>query len=164
MELGENENLIGLQKNAIDDLQELLEKNYDAQKGFLTGENATRNIQLKKFLKKQAGQKVQFAEELANHLRSLNALPELNGSVAGSVHRAWMDIKTFMTTNLEETILKECLRGEKESEKEYVQKLEINSFPATITNTLQRQLAQIRITIAQVSSLEDLADHRALGY
>lgn len=164
MDMAQNENFIDSQKNTIDDLFELLEKNYDSQKGFVIAENATKNIQLRKFLKKQAGQKDTFVEELTNLLISLNALPEEKGTVAGKVHRAWMNFQTAFTNNIEETILKECLRWEKETEREYVERLEKNNFPTNISNILQRHLSLIRITIAQVSSLEDLADNRALGY
>lgn len=148
----------------IADLQELLAKNHDAEKGFLTAENASRNLQLKKFLKKQSGQKNQFVEELTNLVISLEALPRENGSTAGMFHRAWMDIKTALASNKDEAVLKECIRGEKESEREYVEKLQKNNLPSDISEILKRHLALIRITNAQVSSLEDLADSKALGY
>ncbi len=151
-----------MQNNLIKDLQELLVKNHDAQKGFKTAENASRNARLKKFLKKQASQKSEFVEELTGIVISLDALPRVKGSTAGLVHRRWMDIKTAITTNKDEAVLKECIRGENESEKEYVDKLQKNSLPEGISDVLKRHLAEIRITIAQVSSLEDLADNKAL--
>lgn len=163
MELMGRENY-SLEEKMINDLQELLEKNHDAEKGFLTAEKASQNQHLKKFLKKQAGQKNQFVEELTEVVKSLNAHPREKGSAAGMVHRTWMDIKTALTNNKDEAVLKECIRGEKESEREYVEKLQNDNLPTGISDLLRRQLAEIRITIAQVSSLGDLADNKALGY
>lgn len=159
------ENFFGTSKEiVINDLQELLQKNHDAEKGFNTAEGASKNLKLKKFFKKQANQKNQFVEEINELVRSLDALPINKGSAKGKIHRAWMDMKAAISTNKDEALLKECVRGEKESEREYIEKLQKDHFPASISQILKRHVAEIRITIAQVSSLEDIADNKALGF
>lgn len=164
MDSGRREILKDQQDKIVKDLQELLVKNHDAGQGFKTAENASRNPQLKKFLKKQASQKNHFVTEIEDIVTSLNEAPRKGGSALGMAHRAWMDIKTAITRNKDEAVLQECLRGEKESEREYEKKLRDNNFPSEISEILKKQLGEIRITIAQVSSLEDLADNKALGY
>lgn len=145
-------------KELVHNLQELLEKNYDAEKGFKNAMEDVEDLNLKNFLKKQALQKNMFVTELDNILRSLNEEPKEKGSTKGDLHRTWMDIKTALSSNKDEAVLEECIRGEKASEKEYKEKLKDKSYPPEIAAILNRHLSEIRVTIAKVSTLEDLAD------
>jgi uncharacterized protein (TIGR02284 family) len=145
-------------KDLVHNLNDLLEKNYDAEKGFRNAMDDSKNPQLKQFLKKQALQKNQFVTELENLVRSLNEEPKEKGSTKGDLHRTWMDIKTALSSNKDEAVLEECIRGEKASEKEYEKNLEDYKYPPEISKILNKHLSEIRITIAKVKSLEDLAD------
>jgi len=145
-------------KHLVNNLQELLEKNYDAEKGFKKALEDSDSHGLKEFLKMQAVQRNRFATELDKEIRDLNEEPKENGSAAGSLHRAWIDIKTAFTGKDDEAVLEECIRGEKASVEEYEEKLEKNNFPPKITQVLDRQLQEIRTTLTEVRSLEDLAD------
>ncbi len=145
-------------KHLVHNLQELLEKNYDAEKGFKKALEDSDSHSLKEFLKMQAVQRNRFATELDKEIRSLNEEPKENGSTTGDLHRAWIDIKTAFTGKDDEAVLEECIRGEKASVEEYEEKLEKNNFPPQITQVLDRQLQEIRTTLNEVKSLEDLAD------
>lgn len=141
-----------------ENLQDLLEKNYDAEKGFAKAMENARSENLKKFLRHQAAQRSRFANELTQELRNLNEEPIESGSVTGDLHRAWIDIKSTFTGNEDEAVLEECIRGEKASAKEYEEKLQRYNFPSQISNVLQRQSSEIHQTLSQVKKLEDLAD------
>jgi|SRR5690554_1593803 len=141
-----------------ENLQDLLEKNYDAEKGFAKAMENARSEKLKSFLKHQAAQRSRFANELTQELRNLNEEPIESGSVTGDLHRAWIDIKSTFTGDEDEAVLEECIRGEKASAKEYEEKLRKYNFPSQISNVLQRQSGEIHQTLSQVKKLEDLAD------
>lgn len=145
-------------KELVGNLQELMEKNLDAEKGFKNALEDTKNAHLKRFFKKQAVQKNKFVTELDFVLRSLNAEPKEKGSTLGGLHRVWMDLKTSLSGDKDEAVLEEVIRGEKASEKEYEEKLKENHFPPDISELLNRQLAEIRMTLSKVKTLEDLAD------
>ncbi len=142
----------------VDNLQALLEKNYDAQKGFTKAMEDAENPRLKGFLKKQAAQRSRFANELTQELRSLNEEPKESGSTTGTLHRAWIDVKTAFTGNDDEAVLEECIRGEKASADEYEDKLKNQNFPPQISNVLRKQSDEIHNTLSRVKRLEDLAD------
>ncbi len=148
-----------IHKKIVDNLQDLLEKNYDAEKGFTKAMKDAKNPQLKGFLKKQAVQRSRFATEITQELRSLNEEPKESGSVTGSLHRTWIDIKSALSGNDDEAVLEECIRGEKASAEEYQEKLKEQNFPPQISNVLQKQAAEINTTLSRVKSLEDLAEH-----
>lgn len=146
-------------KQLVENLQELLEKNLDAEKGFKNALEDTKNGYLKQFFKEQAVQKNRFVTELDFLLRSLNEEPHKDkGSALGGLHRAWMDLKTSITGDKDEAVLEEVIRGEKASEKEYEKKLKDYFFPPEISEVLNKHLAEIRVTIQKVKTLEDLAD------
>lgn len=142
----------------VDNLQGLLEKNYDAQKGFTKAMKNAKSNNLKHFLQKQAAQRSRFATEITDELRNLNEEPKESGSLAGDLHRAWIDIKTAVSGNEDEAVLEECIRGEKASAEEYNEKLRKSNFPPRISTVLQKQAAEINQTLSRVKRLEDLAD------
>ncbi|MCH4823090.1 PA2169 family four-helix-bundle protein [Gramella lutea] len=76
-------------KNLFHVLSDLLEKNYDAEKGYKKALQHTENPDLKSFLKKQAVQRNHFATELDKQIHLLNEHPKekVSGSTLASIHR-----------------------------------------------------------------------------
>ncbi len=147
-----------IHKEIVDNLQALLEKNLDAEKGFTNAMENAKNANLKNFLQQQARQRSRFATELDREIRNLNEEPKESGSFTGDLHRTWIDIKSAVSGNTDEAVLEECIRGEKASWEEYQEKLEEHSFPPNLETTLQKQASDIRSTLDRVKTLEDLAD------
>ena len=145
-------------ENLVDNLQELLEKNYDANKGFTKAMKDAENPRLKTFLQNQAAQRSRFANELTQEIRTLNEEPKESGSFTGDLHRTWIDIKSAVSGNEDEAVLEECIRGEKASWDEYKDKLNKENFPPNIASVLERQASEIHNTLSKVKTLEDLAD------
>lgn len=139
-------------------LQELLEKNYDAEKGFKKAMEHAKKPDIKRFLKEQAVMHNHFATELDSALRRLNVEPKEKGSVTGSLHRTWMDIKTTFTKDDDEAVLEECLRAEKAALKEYENKLEKTTFSPVTTEMLKDHYNRIRSSVNEIKRLEDLVD------
>lgn len=142
----------------VNNLQELLEKNYDAEKGFTKAMKDAKNTRLKSFLQQQAAQRGRFTNELTQEIRNLNETPKDSGSFTGDLHRTWIDIKSAVTGNEDEAVLEECIRGEKASWDEYENKLKNENFPPNIANVVQKQAAEIHNTLSKVKTLEDIAD------
>ncbi|HZJ35528.1 MAG TPA: PA2169 family four-helix-bundle protein [Gillisia sp.] len=145
-------------KEHAEALQMLLQKNYDAEKGFKKAIIKTESDNLKEFLKRQAAKHNRFATELDKEIRSLNEHPKEEGSFTGKLSRAWMDIKVAVSGDHDEAILKECVRGEKNSAEEYKEALDENKFPPHLEQVLKKQLSDINTMIAEVKSMEDLTE------
>ena len=140
----------------VNNLQELLEQNYDAEDDYKKALKKIEDGTLRSFLKEKAVQHNHYSTELEKVLRSLNERPKEKGSTKGTFFRAWMDIKTALSFDKDEAVLEECIRGEKEAMKEYEEKLKKHKFPPTIEAVLQKQLSEIRVTVAEIQTLEDL--------
>lgn len=145
-------------KELVNHLQELLEKNYDAEKGYKKALTETENHKLKEFLKKQAAERNYFATELDHLIRNLNEEPIAASSALGNLHRTWMSIKTVFTKHDDEAILEECIRGEKASIKEYKERLSEYPFPSHIKPIIEDQLSKLEATVRMVKRLEDIAE------
>lgn len=139
-------------------LQELLEKNYDAEKGFKKAIEHAKNPEVRRFLKEKAVMHNHFATELDSALHKLNVEPKEKGSFTGSLHRTWMDIKTSLTKDDDEAVLEECLRAEKAALKEYEKKLDKIRFSPLTIEILKGHYDQIGSSVNEIKRLEDLVD------
>ncbi len=144
-------------KNTVNVLQGIIEKNYDAEKGYKKAMKDAKNPALKSFLAEQAAQRSRFATTIDNRLRQLGEKPKESGSVAGSLHRAWIDIKSSVAGNEDEAVLEEVIRGEKASVEEYQDVLQKHNLAPEITQELQSQLGDIQGTLNRVKRLEDIS-------
>lgn len=143
-------------KNLANGLQDLLEKNYDAEKDYRTARERAESMALKEFCKKQAVRKNHFATEIDNQLHSLNEHPKESGSAMGTLHRTWINLRSSLGKDTDKILLEECLRGEKNGVEEYEEKLRKNKYPAKIEDILRRHLSEMRTTLSEIKSLEDL--------
>lgn len=136
-------------------LQELLQKNYEAEKDYKKAmENADEEV-LKDFCKKGRVRHNHYATEIDNFLHDLNEHP------AGpedhlDLGKAWTNFKTSIGKHRDDALLEECLYGEKAAAKDYREKLKKNRFPAQIEEALEKQLKEIEDLLADVKSIEDL--------
>lgn len=140
----------------VNQLNQLLEKSYDAEKGYKKAIEDTDSTRLKTFFQERAATRSQFATEIHNELHKLNVEPKTTGSVTGKVHRAWMDFKNTLTSKNEEAILEECIRGEKASIQDYKEVLGQNALLTEVTPVIEKQLLSIQNTLNTVKKLEDI--------
>ena len=140
-------------------LNSILEKTYDAERGYANAAEVTNHVDLKRWLAQQGAKRTQYAASIAGEMKSMHEDPEFDGSVAGDLHRGWMNIKAALSSNKDETVLEECLRGEKSAIEEYNEVLEHRQkLPQTIVSILEAQKDEIQATVNQIKRLEDIAD------
>jgi uncharacterized protein (TIGR02284 family) len=143
-------------KKVAHGLQELLEKNYDAEKDYKTARERAKDPALKEFFKKQAVRKNHFATEIDKQLHSLNERPKDSGSTIGDLNRTWINLKSSMGKDTDKALLGECLRGEKNGVEEYENKIRKSNFPARIEEVLRSHLTQMRTSIYDMKSMEEI--------
>ncbi|QVY67433.1 PA2169 family four-helix-bundle protein [Polaribacter sp. Q13] len=139
-------------------LNELLEKNYDAEKGYLNAAENVDNPKLKIFFKKRASERSQFAKELRTEILSYGQIPEDNGTLKGAAHRNWMTLKSLFSSNDEEAILEETIRGERTSLEEYTEILDKdNEFAPSTRKMIEMQKQKIQGAVNLLMVKEELA-------
>lgn len=139
-----------------DHLNDILEKNVDAQKGFDKAVENTDSVGLQTYFKKRSAERRQFVSDLKSELGHYGEKYKDSGSASASVHRGWMDFKSMFSSDNDESMLEEAIRGEKKSLKEYDEALEPGEVPETTATLLRKQRAKIQSGLENIKSMEDL--------
>lgn len=139
--------------DAISTLNNLIETCKDGENGFRTAAEGVTNAELKTLFNTYSQQRAQFAAELQGEVRRLGGDPEKTGSVAATLHRGWIDIKSTVTGQDENAIIAECERGEDSAKKNYEEALGEN-LPANVAEIVQRQFGQVKEAHDRIRNLE----------
>lgn len=113
-----------LNKEAISVLNDLIETSKDGQEGFKSCAEDVKDQQLKTFFAQRSADCATAAAELQAQVRQLGGDPETSTSVAGDLHRRWVDVKSIFTGKDDKAILNEAERGEDHALKAYKEALE----------------------------------------
>lgn len=137
-------------------LNELLIKNYDAEKGYLNAADNIDSDRLKLYFKRRASERSDFAKELRTEIIQYEEEPKDSGSFKGTMHRNWMSLKSTFSSNNEEAILEEAIKGEKASLEEYNELLKERDLPPSIDSILIKHKNAIQSAINTVKMKEEL--------
>jgi uncharacterized protein (TIGR02284 family) len=129
--------------DVIATLNDLIETSRDGEEGFRTCADGVKSSQLKQMFQQAASRCAQAVSELQAQVRALGEDPETRGSVSGSLHRAWVDIKSTITGMDEAAVLAECERGEDVAIKAYEDALS-KELPADVRSMIERQYQGVR--------------------
>lgn len=144
------------QKEIISTLNDLIETLKDGQEGFRQASEAVKNPQLKTLFSQYSLQRSKFAGELQNEAIDLGEhRPENTSSTAGAMHRAWINLKSAITSQDEHAILVECERGEDSAVSEYKKAMEEENLSAPIREALSRQYTDVKGVHDRIRELRD---------
>ncbi|RXG21432.1 MULTISPECIES: ferritin-like domain-containing protein [Leeuwenhoekiella] len=138
-------------------LNELLEKNYDAEAGYKNAAEKVANPALKNYLLSRAQDRYDFGHELKEELRQMGQEPDKGTSLAGDAHRLWMDLKTALSSDKDEAVLEEAIRGEKTALEEYNEIIKNGELPLSTTNIIAKQRDSVQNALVDAKGLETLA-------
>jgi uncharacterized protein (TIGR02284 family) len=146
------------QKEIISTINGLIETLKDGQQGFKEASEAVKDSQLKSLFNEYSLQRAKFAGELQSEAISLGEHdPEDSSSTAGAMHRAWINLKSAITSQDDHAILAECERGEDSAVAEYKKAMEEEELSAPIRETISRQYTDVKSAHDRIRSLRDAA-------
>lgn len=137
-------------------LNDLLEKNYDAEKGFKKASENAKHAGLKSYFGNKAQERYNFGHQLKSEIRNFGEEPDKGGSATGAAHRTWMEVKSWFSADNDESMLEEAIRGEKASVDEYNDVLQEETLPASTKDILLTQKNTIEQGLSNIKRLEDL--------
>jgi uncharacterized protein (TIGR02284 family) len=142
-------------KNAevVSILNELIETCEDGLKGFTSASEAVEDPAAKTLFASRLPNIQRGESELKAEVRRLGGDPENRGTVAGAIHRGWIDLKAAVTGKNEEAIVMECERGEEHAAHVYEDALQ-KDLPLDTRAIIDRQYRGV---------VENLERVRALG-
>jgi uncharacterized protein (TIGR02284 family) len=143
------------QKEIISTLNSLIETLKDGQEGFKQSAEGVDDPQLKSVFDTFALQRSKFAGELQREVVQLgDPDPEDSSSATGSMHRAWINIKSAVTNRDPHAILAEAERGEDSAVSAYKDAMK-EELPAPIKEIVTRQSADVKAAHDKIRSLRD---------
>ena len=145
------------QKEVIPTINGLIETLKDGEKGFKEAADAVRDPQLKNLFREYSQQRHRFATELQSKAQSLGEFnPEKSSSTAGAMHRAWINLKSAVTSGDDKAILSECERGEDSAVHEYQEAMQ-DGLSGQLRELVSRQFTEIKSAHDRVKNLRDAA-------
>ena len=126
-------------EDTITILNDLIEISKDGEEGFRTSAELVEDENLTKiFLERAEGCK-KAVSVLQNKIKELGVdSPEGSGSIVGTLHRGWLNIKTMVSSDNNSAVLEECERAESVAKDIYTKALE-QDLPEEIRNIVQQQ-------------------------
>jgi uncharacterized protein (TIGR02284 family) len=139
---------------AISVLNNLIETVKDGELGFKTAAEGLKSVDTKSKFVEFSRQRSEMVRELQNEVRRLGGDPEKSGSVSGSLHRGWLDIKSVITGKDDHAIVAEAERGEDVAKSAFESALK-ETLPGTAQTLVQQQAAKVRQAHDFVRDLRD---------
>ena len=136
-------------------LNNLIETSKDGEQGFRTSADNAKDPELKELLRKRAEDCARGAAELQSLVAGMGDEPEKSGSVAGAVHRGWVNIKASLSIDDDLAILEEVERGEDVAKASYRKALESGELSPGARAIVQKQYDGVLRNHDQVRALRD---------
>ena len=140
--------------NAVSVLNNLIETCKDGEQGFKEAAEGLTSAAIKTKFLEYSRQRAQMARELQDEVRRLGGDPEKKGSVAGTMHRGWLNIRSIVSGKDDHAIVAEAERGEDVAKGVYEEALK-ESLPQSAQTLVQQQAAKVRQAHDDVRNIRD---------
>jgi len=151
--------LPGEAEKVVAALNDLVETCKDGEQGFRAAAEHVTDRELKRLFADYAAQRAQFATELQAEVRRNGGRPEGAGSMTGTLHRGWLNLKAALLGNSDPAIVAECERGEDAAMKNY-DAASRAALPVDVQAIVSRQYAEIRKAHERVSELKHASEQK----
>ena len=137
-------------------LNNLLETTKDGEAGFRACAEGVTNPRLKAVFETAAQKCDEGAAELQAEIRRLGGEPAASGTIGGSLHRAWTNVKAAITGKDDHAVLAECERGEDVAKSAYEAALK-EDLPPEVKAIVQRQYEGVKANHDRIRDLRNQA-------
>ncbi len=141
----------------ISTLNDLIEINRDAQKGFQQAAEKIADHNTKTFCLEQSRSRTHFVGELQTLVHTLGDEPDNSGSVSGALRRGWMDLKAALGGG-DHAIMVVVEASEDHAVAAYKKAL-AKSLPADVRDIIQHQNVMVKQSHDQTKALRDSLKH-----
>ena len=144
-----------MKNDTISTLNSLIETCKDGELGFKTAAEGLQSGDVKAKFLEYSRQRAEMARELQAEVRRLGGDPEKSGSMSGTMHRGWLDIKSAVTGKDDHAIIAEAERGEDVAKAAYENALKESSLDTSARSIVQQQSTKVRQAHDAVRDLRD---------
>jgi uncharacterized protein (TIGR02284 family) len=146
-------------KTVVKSLRTLVQLNKESDRGYKEASENIEDPELKTILYRLSQQRAEFRGDLEEILiKDYSDSADASDSILSKLHRGWMDFKTKLSSNDNEAVLDECIRGEKHAIETYNEEM-ATKFPDYVKEKLTEQLNIIRGALGQVQEFKASTKH-----
>lgn len=141
-------------------LNDLIEINNDRVAGFekAMSDIKDENVDLKAVFQRFSTQSREFSQALTAVVARIGDEPETDTSMAGKLHRAWIDVKSLFGGSDRHSILAEAERGEDAIKKAYEKALQEGELHPEAATLVREQATKIRAAHDEIKALRDASE------
>lgn len=143
-----------LNESTIKEVQKLIEINIDSSKGFVEAAGNIENASVARYFRECGARRDGFAGELQRYVARSGETPEDSGSMKGTVHRWWLDLRGTVQDGDEHAVLAEAERGE-DAIKERYEKVLKSTGGSALNSVIQRQYASVKSDHDKIRAMRD---------
>ncbi len=138
-------------------INDLIEISKDGEEGFLKAAEDIQDPKIKSYLMRRSANVRESILELQNLVRELGGKPADSTSVAGYLHRKWIDLKTAIVENDNLAVLNELERGEDVALRAYRKAL-TKDLPSNVAQIVLHQSTGVQRNHDEVKQMRDAAE------
>jgi uncharacterized protein (TIGR02284 family) len=133
-------------------LNGLIEICLDGEKGFAEAAADVRDPELKSFLQARSQERAAFVARLQGELVSHGRFAENQGTVRGTLHRAWSAVRGGIEGHRDRLVLEECERGDRAAKHAYERVLNemVDGAPPLTRQIVQSQYQSIDASLTSI--------------
>ena len=137
-------------------LNELLTKNYDAEKGYKEAAEKIEHTSLKSYFNEQAQNRYDFGHEIKALIAKYGGEPDKGTSITGDLHRVWIAIRDAFTSG-DKAIFDEAVRGEEAFSAEYGDMLTDEILPEDMREMVRKQKNSVDKALTSLKMMDGFA-------
>ncbi len=135
-------------------LNRLLTRNYDAEKGYQTVAEKVDHPEMRDFMTANRQERNRFGHEIKGIMSQMNIKPDKGTSITADAHRAWINVRDVLSLNSEKAILEEAERGEDFAVTDYQEAISNASLSPENQRILSDHLNSIKKSKEQIARLK----------
>lgn len=143
-----------INKEVQSTVHHLIERCKDGAKGYKTAAEDVEDKDLKDLFRKYAVQRDSMITELQDQLHKMGKTDDESSSIEGTMHRAWIDIKSALSSKDRHRVLEECERGEDYAVKAYKEAM-VKDLPGDLKPIVEQQYNDVKSAHDHIRSLRD---------
>ena len=134
-------------------LNDLIDTCKDGEKGYREAAEGIENAFYRMLFTEYSRQRAKLASELKAQVVKLGDHPDRKGTVKGTIHRGWMNLRSAIAGHNDDLIISECERGEEIAIKQYKEALK-RDLPPQLKALLEKQMNEIMSTQKRVHVMD----------
>jgi len=143
-----------LNDTTLEGLQDLIKINIDSAKGFTSAADKIENEAIASLFRACGSERDRFASELRRFVHMNDEEAADSGTVKGSLHRWWLELRGTIQDGDEHAVLAEAERGEDAIKERYERVLK-ETAGSPLNTLLQDQYASVKGRHDQIRNLRD---------